>query len=90
MSEVGLPHLKHAVEFNRARRQPKSNRFPHEEHDGQTDWDGLIAAFDLAGRLKVTRAYAWSYERRDRKRQFSTVLHVPPVGSRVTPCAPLS
>lgn len=51
----------------------------HEEHAGQTVWDGTVAVFDLSGHPRAKRAYAWSYERPDGKRRFMAVLHAGPV-----------
>lgn len=39
-----------------------------ETFQGDTVWDGVVHVFKLEGRPKATRAYAWSYEREDGKR----------------------
>jgi hypothetical protein len=51
----------------------------HEQHGGETVWQGTVHVFDLAGHPKANRAYAWSYELPDGRRRFFAVLHVPPI-----------
>jgi hypothetical protein len=55
-----------------------------ERHDRKTAWQGEVHVFDLEGRPRATRAYAWSspIERSDR-RKFYAVLGVPPINSAV-------
>src|SRR5580658_4775832 len=82
MSEVATSQLKDAVESQHGGTAAYVQSVPiHEEHEGQTVWDGMVAVFDLAGHPKAARAYAWSYERPDGKRRFFAVLHMPPVTS---------
>ncbi len=82
MSEVNHDELKRAVESQHGGTATYVQSVPvHEEHDGQTVWDGMVAVFDLVGHPTAKRAYAWSYERPDGKRRFFAVLHVPPVAS---------
>lgn len=82
MLEVAPSELKLAVESQHGGMATYVQSVPiHEEHDGQTVWDGMVAVFDLAGHPKATRAYAWSYERPDGARRFFAVLHTPPVQS---------
>ena len=82
MSEVNTVELKIAVESQHGGIATYVQSVPvHEEHEGQTVWDGMVAVFDLAGHPKATRAYAWSYERPDGTRRFFAVLHMPPVKS---------
>ena len=78
--EVAVCDLKHAVESQHRGTATFVQSVPiHEEHNGQTVWDGTVAVFDLAGHPKANRAYAWSYERPDGKQRFIAVLHVPPI-----------
>ena len=80
MAEVSAAELKQAVESQHGGTATFVQSVPiHEEHNGETVWDGTVAVFDLAGHPKATRAYAWSYERPDGKRRFFAVLHVPPI-----------
>ena len=80
MSEVQNDQLKHAVESQHGGTATYVQSVPvHEEHEGQTVWDGMVAVFDLAGHPKANRAYAWSYELPDGKRRFFAVLHIPPI-----------
>lgn len=77
MTEVAVSELKHAVESQHGGTATFVQSVPiHEEHDGQTVWDGTVHVFDLAGHPTAKRAYAWSYERPDGKRRFFAVLHV--------------
>ncbi len=79
MPEVSVTELKSAVETQHGGTATYVQSVPvHEEHKGQTVWDGMVAVFDLAGHPKATRAYAWSYER-EGGRRFIAVLHVPPI-----------
>jgi hypothetical protein len=72
--------LKHAVESQYGGTATFVQFVPiHEEHNGQTVWDGTVAVFNLAGHPKTTRAYAWSYELPDGKRRSIAVLHIPPI-----------
>jgi len=82
MAEVAHSELRTAVESQHGGTAIYVQSVPvHEEHGGETVWDGMVAVFDLAGHPAATRAYAWSYERPDGKRRFFAVLHVPPVAS---------
>lgn len=82
MSDVTHPELKRAVESQHGGTAIYVQSVPvHEEHGGETVWDGMVAVFDLVGHPKANRAYAWSYERPDGKRRFFAVLHMPPVAS---------
>jgi hypothetical protein len=77
MSEATASELKLAVEFQHGGMATFVQSVPiHEEHNGQTVWDGTVHVFDLAGHPTATRAYAWSYERPDGKRRFFAVLHI--------------
>ena len=83
MTEAATGELKKAVESQHGGTASFVQSVPiHEEHDGQTVWDGTVAVFDLAGPT-ATRAYAWPYERPDGKRRLFAVLHQPPVTSPV-------
>jgi hypothetical protein len=80
--EVSPDQLKLAVESQHSGEATYVQSVPiHEEHNGQTVWDGMVAVFDLTGHPSANRAYAWSYERPDGKRRFFAVLHAPPVTS---------
>lgn len=81
MSEVNSNELKQAVESQHGGTAMFVQFVPiHEDHNGETVWDGTVAVFDLAGSPSgATRAYAWSYERDDGRRRFFAVLHVGPI-----------
>lgn len=82
MTEASPDQLKQAVEFQHGGTATLVQSVPiHEEHGGQTVWDGTVHIFDLAGHPKATRAYAWSYEREDGKRRFFAVLGISPINS---------
>ena len=77
MSEVAISDLKKAVESQHGGTATYVQSVPiHEEHNGQTVWDGTVAVFDLANHPNAKRAYAWSspIEGSD-KRRFFAVLH---------------
>ena len=77
MAEVAPSELKRAVESQHGGTATLVQSVPiHEEHGGQTVWDGTVHVFDLAGHPKATRCYAWSYELPDGKRRFFAVLHL--------------
>ena len=77
MNEVAPSELKIAVESQHGGTAAFVQSVPvHEEHNGQTVWDGTVHVFDLSGHPTAARAYAWSYERPDGKRRFFAVLHV--------------
>lgn len=81
MSEVDSIELKRAVESQHGGTASFVQSVPiHEEHEGQTVWDGTVHIFDLRDSPSgATRAYAWSYERDDGKRRFFAVLHMGPI-----------
>jgi hypothetical protein len=80
MSEVSAQELKRAVESQHGGTATLVQSVPvHEQHGGETVWQGTVHIFDLAGHPKAKRAYAWSYELPDGKRRFFAVLHVPPI-----------
>lgn len=82
MSKEKSDQLKRAVESQHGGKASFVQSVPiHEEHNGQTVWDGLVAVFDLIGHPSANRAYAWSYERPDGGRRYFAVLHAPPVQS---------
>lgn len=79
-TEVDTAELKRSVESQHGGTASFVQFVPiHEEHNGETVWDGTVAVFDLAGHPAAERAYAWSYELQDGKRRFFAVLHVPPI-----------
>lgn len=52
----------------------------HEEHGGQTIWDGTVHVFELAHQSDGHfRAYAWSFDRPGGLRRFFAVLHGGPI-----------
>lgn len=80
MTEVAAAEFKRAVESQHGGTATFVQFVPiHEEHNGETVWDGTVAVFDLTDHPQATRAYAWSYERPDGKRRFFAVLHIPPI-----------
>ncbi|MCX6898592.1 MAG: hypothetical protein NT105_07815 [Verrucomicrobia bacterium] len=58
----------------------------HEVFRGQTAWKGVVEVFDLIGHPKAKRCYAWSHldGERDERRNYVTVLEIPPVESPQT------
>ena len=81
MTEASTSSLKEAVESQHGGTATLVQSVPiHEEHNGETAWDGTVHVFDLRDSPSgATRAYAWSYERPDGKRRFFAVLHVGPI-----------
>lgn len=81
--EVSPSELKKAVESQHGGTATFAQSVPvHEEFEGKTVWDGTVHIFDLEGSpTGATRAYAWSYERDDRRRRFFAVLHSGPIDS---------
>lgn len=80
MSEVDSFELKRAVESQHGGTATFVQAVPvHEQHNGETVWDGVVHVFDLSGHPTANRAYAWSYELPDGKRRFFAVLHIPPI-----------
>jgi hypothetical protein len=83
MSEVPTDELKHAVESQHGGTATFLQFVPvHEEHNGQTVWDGRVAVFELRGQPDgMFRAYVWSHETEGGKRRFFAVLHGGPIKS---------
>ena len=81
MTEVSPDQLKQAVESQHGGMATFVQAVPvHEEHDGQTVWNGLVQVFDLNAQPDGHfRAYAWSHEVEDGKRRFFAVLHTPQI-----------
>jgi hypothetical protein len=81
VNEVSPDRLKQAVESQHGGTATFVQSVPiHEEHKGQTVWNGAVHVYDLADSPSgATRAYAWSYSLPDGKRKFFAVLHVPPI-----------
>jgi hypothetical protein len=81
MTEVSPDQLKQAVESQHGGRAFFVQAVPvHEEHDGQTVWDGTVSVFELKGQPDgAFRAYAWSHEVEGGKRRFFAVLHGGPI-----------
>jgi hypothetical protein len=46
----------------------------HEQHAGETVWDGFVHVFDLADHPTAHRAYAWSRKLAYDSRRFFAVL----------------
>ncbi len=82
MPEASPSELKKAVESQHGGTATFAQSVPvHEQHNGETVWDGSVAVFDLAGHPTAKRAYAWSYELGDGRRRFFAVLHTGPISS---------
>jgi hypothetical protein len=81
MTEVSTDQLKQAVESQHGGNAMFVQSVPiHEEHKGQTVWNGAVQVYDLADCPSgATRAYAWSHSLPDGKRKFFAVLHIPPI-----------
>jgi len=79
MTEVLLHQLKQAVESQHGGTATFVQSVPvQESFRGDTIWDGTVTVFDLKGSpTGAFRAYAWSHELPDGKRQFFAVLHTP-------------
>src|SRR5277367_4724407 len=79
MTEVSTDQLKQAVESQHGGTATFVQSVPvHEEHGGQTVWNGTVTVFDLKGSpTGAFRAYAWSHEIEGGKRRFFAVLHTP-------------
>jgi hypothetical protein len=78
--EVAPSELKKAIESQHGGTATFVQSVPiHEEHNGETVWNGAVAVFDLAGHPTAKRAYAWSYELAGGRRRFFAVLHAPPI-----------
>jgi hypothetical protein len=85
LNEVTPDQLKQAVESQHGGTATFVQAVPvHEEHGGQTVWDGTVHVFDLKGQPNgAFRAYAWSHEIEGGKRRFFAVLHTPQIYSPV-------
>jgi hypothetical protein len=85
MTEVAPSELKKAVENQHGGFAHYVQSVPvHEQHGGETVWNGTVAVFDLKSSPSgCNRAYAWSYELEDGKRRFFAVLHTGPIDSPV-------
>ena len=83
MSEVAPSELKKAVESQHGGFAHFVQFVPvHEQHEGETVWNGTVAFFDLLSAPSgCHRAYAWSYELPEGKRRFFAVLHTGPIDS---------
>ena len=79
MTEISIDQIKHAVESQHGGTATFVQSVPvHEQHGGQTVWDGTVTVFDLKGSpTGAFRAYAWPSKRPEGKRRFMTVLHTP-------------
>ena len=56
-----------------------------EVFQGKTVWDGVVEVFALKGHPQADKVYAWEHDTDDPKnpKRHVTVLHIPPVVSRV-------
>ncbi|MGO8864894.1 MAG: hypothetical protein ACLQME_00190 [Alphaproteobacteria bacterium] len=55
-----------------------------ETFEGKTVWEGVVHVFELKGKPKATRAYAWSAPiEGGTKRRFFAVLHIPAIDSPI-------
>jgi hypothetical protein len=83
MTEVSPDELKKAVESQHGGYAHFVQFVPvHEQHDGETVWNGTVAVFDLKSAPSgCDRAYAWSYELENGERRFFAVLHTGPIDS---------
>ncbi|HEY4076267.1 MAG TPA: hypothetical protein VGM26_04965 [Rhizomicrobium sp.] len=81
MPEVSTDQLKQAVESQHGGTATFIQAVPvHEEHRGETVWDGTVHVFNLEHQPDGHfRAYAWSYEIEGGKRRFFAVLHGGPI-----------
>lgn len=81
MPEVSPDQLKQAVESQHGGKATFVQSVPvHEEHKGQTVWNGAVQVYDLADSPSgATRAYAWSHSLPDGQRRFFAVLHTGPI-----------
>lgn len=73
--------LKRAVEYTHGGSASFVQSVPvHEDHGRRIVWDGVVHVFNLKGQPNgAFRCYAWSYELRNGKRWFVSVLHSPEV-----------
>jgi hypothetical protein len=78
---VLIDELKQAVESQHGGRATFVHAVHvHEEHGGQTVWDGKVSVFDLRGQPDgAFRAYAWCDKLADGGRQFVATLHTPQI-----------
>ena len=83
VTEVAPAELKKAVESQHGGFAHFVQFVPvHEQHNGETVWNGTVAMFDLKSSPSgCDRAYASSYELEDGKRRFFAVLHTGPIDS---------
>jgi hypothetical protein len=85
MIEVQATELQKAVETMHNCVATLAQSIPvKEEASSAVVWEGVVYVFDLKGHPTVTRAYAWfsPIEGSD-KRQFFTVLKLPPIESPI-------
>jgi hypothetical protein len=77
MDDISSHQLKQAVESQHGGKAKFVQAVPvHEERGGQTVWDGTVHIFNLMRQPDGHfRAYAWSHELPDGKRQIVSVLH---------------
>ena len=85
MNEVSADQLKRAVEAKHGGTATFVQSVPIVETYGiKTVWKGVVHVFDLAGHPRAKRAYAWSSPNEGSdKRQFYSVLHIPPITGAV-------
>lgn len=83
MAEASAEELKRAVESQHGGQATFTQFVPvHEEQNGQTIWDGIVAIFELKNQPQAHyRAYAWSRQLGGGKRRLVAVLHSPKIKS---------
>jgi hypothetical protein len=68
----------HGVESSHVESVPVKETF-----QGRIVWEGIVEVFELYGRPKASRVYAWGHETEsaERPKRHVTVLHIHPVTS---------
>ena len=85
MAEAAPRQLCEAVQNMHGGKASLAQSVPvRETFDGQTEWEGVVHVFDLAGHPTATRAYAWSSPiEGSTKRRFFAVLHTERINSPI-------
>lgn len=82
MDPAGIPALQDAIRhLEGVESRHVETAHVHEQHGGETVWNGDVEVFELVGHAKAARAYAWTEATTGTKRRFFVVLHAAPVGS---------
>ncbi len=75
--EVSADQLRQAVESRHGGKAVLAPVEPfNETFRGKMVWNGTVHVFDLEGKFKATRAYAWSSPGEGERRRFYGVLHL--------------